>query len=506
MYRNLLDKLKIHHAVDEVIEEPLSPDWRAEQELLPGLLRDLEKKDQWIPRVGDIVLYLRGLPEGVDAVQSTEYDEQATSLRPPYWEAGLVGEVPVTATTLKDLVEDDQYTNVVNFGVRIEPIPDPNSTNKSLSKRHKYVSLRLTRPLVLWKELLYQIPQEDWHPTIRNALSVASTLSLVGKHRFRGTWPNANIYCHGLYLGFEMLAVGDTVRLLPSTKLGQTSCSDILTIKSIRLKWSNMHIASDNDYDEGRPYNSEIWIYGSAYTSDFTRTDKQWMSDQNQESPKAAHNYASWYPLHPPSKDLAVPYTRVLSRLYERDAVALWLNTEPDDLAGLDVGREGLMEARAFSRDHDQRIAQELNATWYWGDSRADALNLHTINGLEVSKYDQERDIRQRRKDIKLIEGMTKSNSSTGLKSTTTRTNASQWRQGLASFMAPDISSLQGSRTTASAANTLSNSKSSASENKRAFTDDFGGKNEEEIRKYTKIIEEEPVTRKKKASVLVVID
>jgi hypothetical protein len=128
---------------------------------------------------------------------------------------------------------------------------------------------------------LRRIPQENWHVSIKNALALSSTLSLVGKHRFRGTWPNTSIYCHGIYIGAEMLGVGDTVRLLPNKR--QSKCADVLSIKSIRLKWTNLDKASTNDYDEGRPYNSEVWIYGSAYTSDSSRGNKLWVTKQNVE-------------------------------------------------------------------------------------------------------------------------------------------------------------------------------------------------------------------------------
>ena len=524
VYRNLIDKLRRHSTIDDVIEEPLSPDWRAEQEILPGLLHELKQKEQWIPRVGDIVLYIRELPDDVALVRHDVTEEWqlcderlGTLLGSPPWEAGLVGEASKEAATVQDLVVDDKtVTSVINSGVRVEPIPDPNSANKSLSKRHKYVSLRQTRPLVLWKELLLHIPQEEWHPTVVNALSLTSTLSLMGRHRFRGTWPNANIYCHGIYLGFEMLAVGDTIRMLPNTSSGRIECSDILVIKSIRLKWTSMDRASDNDYDEGRPYNSSVWIYGSAYTNDATRSNKQWLSDLNMVTPKAAQDYGSWYPLHPPTKELAIPLTRILSRLYERDAMAIWLNSEPDDLPDLDVGREGLLEARAFSRSHDQRIAEKPGATWYWGDDRADALNLHTINGLEVTKYDQERDVRKWRKDIKLIEGMNNDKgSTTKMKPTITGHGG----RGLRSFMAPGTTLLpvrtHGSRGTSvsdSAMGSSGNGETSGTGKKRSHVDhspaadDEGDDDDDEIRQHTKVVDEAPRTLKKKAKVMVVID
>jgi hypothetical protein len=515
VYRNLIDKLKRHNTVDEVIEEPLSPDWRSEQNILPGLLHSLKANDQWVPRTGDIVLYIRDLPGGVDFVRDKAtgefhlYNEDTEeTLGSPSWEAGLVGETPAEVSTIADLYQSDRKTNVIYSGVRVEPLPNPNDTDKSLSKRHKYVSLRQTRPFMLWKVLLQHVPQEEWHATVLNAMTTISTLSLLGKYRFRGTWPDASIYCHGLYLGSELLAVDDTVRLLPNTKFGQTSCTDILVIKTIRLKWSNMDKASDNDYDEGRPYNSEVWVYGSAYTNDASRSEKGWLSDDNIAPPRAALGYSEWYPLHPVSKELAVPYSRILGRLYEQEAMAFWLASEPKDPPVLDSGREGLLEARTFSRQHDQRITQDIDATWYWGDSRADSLDLHTINGLEIAKFDLERDVRDWRKKIKTIEGMENST-----KKTTTAPELTGSRD-LRRFMAPGTSSLavrthpspevgmdRGTPPSSSARS------SSSSFKKRApvvnLSDD---EDEEKFRKHTRMVHNTTGSNRKKAKVMVLID
>jgi hypothetical protein len=411
VYRNLIDKLKRYTIIDEIIEEPLSPDWRAEQKVLPGRLQTVRQQAQWIPRVGDIVLFVRDLPSGVEILRHEVtgefqmYDEETEELLgPPQWEAGLVTEVPTEPIAVTDLHRSETETNVIYSGVRVEPLPNPNEPEKSLSKRYKYVSVRQTRPFLLWKELLHEVPQAQWHRTVINALTLASTMSVFGRHRFRGTWPEATIYCHGMHLGSEMLVVGDTVRLLPSALKQQTHSVDILVIKSIRLKWSGLDKASGNDYDEGRPYNSEIYVYGSAYTSDPSTMNKEYMSEDNAEPPKAANGYGEWYPLHPTSKELAIPYTRILGRLHDQDAMSFWLNSDPNDRPSQDSGREGLYEARAFSRENDQRIASSPGATWWWGDDRADALNLHTINGLEVSTHDQKRDIRAMRKNIKVLD------------------------------------------------------------------------------------------------------
>lgn len=515
VYRNLLNKLKRHGTVDEIIEQPLSPDWRAEQNVLPGMLQTLKKQDLWLPRVGDIVLYLRDLPSHVEIMRHEVtgefqmYDEKNEDfLGSPPWEAGLVGEVPTEPTAIADLHRIETKTSVIYSGVRVEPLPDPNSTDKSLSKRYKYVPLRQTRPFALWNELLAQVPRSQWHATIINALMLTSTISLLGKYRFRGTWPEASIYCYGIHLGSELLVVGDTVRMLPSAAKFQTRCTDIMVIKTIRLKWSNLNVASTNDYDDGRPYNSEVFLYGSAYSNEHAMMNKEHMSEDNSDPPRGASEYGEWYPLHPSSKELVLPYSRIAGRLHERDAMSFWLNSDPEDRPGLDIGREGLLEARAFARKHDQRISKEPGATWYWGDDRADALNLRTINGLDITKFDQKRDIRAMRKNIKILDSVENTKASTAKMTTVPITMGSR---DLRSFMASGTAVLsdptEGVRDlTMSDSVTASSSagEGSLARKKRPhiinLSDD---ENDEEIRKNTMVVENVP--NRKKARVAVVI-
>jgi len=104
VYRNLINKLQRQNTIDEKIEEPLSPDWRAESEILPHLLQELRDNEQWKPRQGEIVLFVRSLPEdqNIARVESKGeyqlYDNTSEKfLGPPLWEAGLVAQTPTKA-------------------------------------------------------------------------------------------------------------------------------------------------------------------------------------------------------------------------------------------------------------------------------------------------------------------------------------------------------------------------------------------------------------------------
>ena len=112
--------------------------------------------------------------------------------------------------------------------------------------------------------------------------------------------------------------------------------------------------------------------------------------------------------------------------------MTFWLDSNADELPDLDTGRAGVEEARAFAQKYDVRIKSELGATWYWGDDRADGLNLRTINGLEVSKFDQERNAHVRKK-IKALDVMENDTPSDDQKPEGSATFGSNLR----SFMAP---------------------------------------------------------------------
>jgi hypothetical protein len=492
VYRNLIDKLKRHGTLDEPIMESMSMDWRAEQPILQSLIESLEREAQWVPRVGDIVFFIAKLPKGLELLSHEKtgelmfWDPIADKfMGTPTWQAGLVSQTPVENVSIEDAVyPGEKDMNVSLSGVRVEPIPNANDANKSLSKQYSYVPVCQTRPFFLWIEYLHAIPEKHWHPTVRNALTVTATMSLMGRYHFRGKWPEAHIYCHGIYIGSEMLVVGDTVRLFP--KAGQSVCTDILVIKSIRLKLANLDKASANDYDEGRPYNSECWIFGSAYSTESSRTSKEWFSAANAETPKSAAGYSKWYPLHPPDKEFAVPFSRILGRLFEHEAMRLWLPGK--DEQHLDRGREGLLKARAFARANDDRINSSLDATWFWGDSRSEALDLHMVNGLETSRYDVERNPRDWRKKMKVKEGISG------------RANAAPGGSShLKGFVAPGATSMKHHQSGLL--------RSTVGEKRNQIIDLSDEENDERIRRQTRVVDESQSTsRQKKAKVMVVIE
>jgi len=397
--RDLIDRLKRQGQLDEEITETMSMDWRAERSLLPELLHNIEARGSWVPRSAELVLFVREVDGEICRDESVKeykvFNEQSQKfVGYPKWEAGVVGQVAEESLKLQDLTQEQKKDRSLAYsGFRVEPYPDPNGTDKHLTKRHVYVPLHRIRPLACWAEFMKGIPKEDWHPTIQNSLTVMSSMSIFGKYHFKGTWPSATISCRGLYIGAEMICGGDFVRLLPNN--GDT-VADVLHVNSIKIKLTNLDKASDDDNDDGHPYNTAVYLSGKAFTLDERRA---WNGSvlSRQEILRllpGLDGYGKWHYLHDPDKGLQVPYSRVLGRCFEAEPMLIWFPAAEDGIKPeLGKGLQGVLQARRYSAEHDKRILP--GKSWYWGDTRAESLDIETLNSASVSTYDGTRDEEQ---------------------------------------------------------------------------------------------------------------
>ncbi|OJD35831.1 transcription-silencing protein clr2 [Diplodia corticola] len=396
VYRNLIDKLKRNGQIDEPLKEPLSLDWRAERNCLPRMLDGLSKQGQWVPRPGELVLFVRNLtPDAteirLDDATGTHKVWSVSQQRfgsHPRWEAGIVTQTAAETPHVEDLSNETDKQYQRNYsGFRVEPISDPNSTAKHWSKQHRYLPLTAIRPFCFWSEFLQGVPEREWHPTINHTLTVMSSFSLVEKQQF-------TVLC------------GDIVRLMPREQ--GADVTDILKITSVRLHLMNLDTSSDDDYDQGHPYNSAVHITGKAFTSEPTRAASRIPLTETERSGTPIEGYEEeWYWLHDPEKSLRVPFHRILGRCFEAEAMQLWFPSKSSsymDEQGpmLSRGVEGMFQARHYSLQKYSKM--EKGKTWFWGDSRVEALDLATVNGQDVGKNDKSRDPRTWRKLIKVME------------------------------------------------------------------------------------------------------
>jgi hypothetical protein len=427
----LLDKLKqagMEGSVDESLIEKMSPDWRVGHRMLMSTLSDWQHLPNYVPRQGELVLFVRHLDPnetlGWDNASETyrviDMDTRSWGDRPK-WEAGVVTQMPTEAITNEDLggVPANKQHSVVNSGFRIEPLPEVSRVNKAYSKQHKYVPLHAIRPLCLWKECLVGLERKDCHPTVNHAQSVASSMCLVGKYHFKGKWPEATVFVRGLYIGPELVMLGDAVRLHPRLhEQPMNKVTDVLVITAIKMRAVDLDEASE---DDDRPYTTCIHISGKGFTQQpgrsFDGIGKVPIPSDSEVLPPALRGIGAWYHMSDPKKTnirIEVPHQRVIGRCYEAAALKTWfsapidqppvssfqaINSKPqitiaktgDEPMEISHGLEGVLEARKYSQEKDPRIEKDKGKTWFWAETRVQQLDLHEVNNLAVGTKVQNR-------------------------------------------------------------------------------------------------------------------
>ena len=445
MYKFFLKRLQnaqnSARGTDDDIKEPNSLDWRAEHEhgdygsdLLPTHITQIEQQHSFIPRVGEIVLWCPNfldqhhlmLDKTTSEYKFYSFDDKRFHGHPD-WRAGVITAVPSANAQngpmdFPDILDTpDKRTALNTAGFRVETLPNPNDPlNKGISKQYKFVPLRSIRPLSQWQSILRGILEKKLHPSIKNAFTCMTTISLVEKFKAVGHWPSASIFSKGLFLGSELIVVGDTVRL--ASPDSPKKCTDVLQLDSIRLNLEDMkpeHVDPNSRYLCSR---SSITLVGTAYTLDESQNyemPSQEMIDEDLEvrivptpvprdvvkvvfRPVGSAEYGSWYRLHPEGKKFEVSYDQVLGRLYEAEAVRLWAgqrqekvrNGEVTKPPSLDFDVSGIMSARHYATSVDERLPEPQGSEmlWFWADTRVQALDVATFNGLEVCKHHDIRD------------------------------------------------------------------------------------------------------------------
>ncbi|KAK2756147.1 hypothetical protein FQN54_005555 [Arachnomyces sp. PD_36] len=400
--------------LDQPVTEPDSIDWRAVHPEIIHYLKNIQRQHAFIPRSGELVLFFYNregeLRFDTDSGRYRFYNEKEGKWGEyPKWRAGTVGETPEEPVLIDDILIDTPKRMALNYsGFRVETFPDPNGTDKSYSTQYKYVPMSRIRPLSYWQVFLQGIDRDDYHPSIENALTVMSSFSMVEKFHFRGTWPNASVFCKGVFLGSELLIVGDSIRLMPRSRpiVSSSKVTEVMTIRCITLKLMDCVAEIDDPLLSKR---TTVRVIGKVYTllpenayrePDSTEgpvplTDKE-VIDAFETVGMAG--YGTWYRMNAPNQNIEVSLDQVVGRCYEPDAMELMLET---DLLGIDLA--GVISGRDFSIANDDRIPEDKD--WFWGDFRTETLALESLNGQEVGKYDDIRNPRMWRANLKILDG-----------------------------------------------------------------------------------------------------
>jgi hypothetical protein len=397
----LVMKMKDKGEIDEPIEQRLNLDWVLTHEWLSDYFMKLVLDPAYVPRRGELVLWIwQGLEDGhlmrnpeTGRVEIFGNDHKWHGV--PDWRAGVVTQTPEDDVHMVDIVETPDSPRGLSYsGFRVETLPDPLSNDKSYSVQYAYVPLRNIRPFNTWQIYLKGQEREKTHPSIENAMTVMSSWSMVHKYHIIGKEGNCSIYCKGIFVGSELLAVSDTIRLKPEgfqyddLKSGKApKVTDVMVIEKISLRMMN---CIDDDPEQLATYFTAL-ISGQVYTTDpkRVRNSRVFPDPTADENPTplttdeatatfrqvSMCDYGPWYRMAK-GRNCNISPQIIIGRCYEPLAAELMFGTHK---LGYDLS--GVMEGRNYSSQVDARIPP--GNTWFWGDCRVETLGLTEINGVE---------------------------------------------------------------------------------------------------------------------------
>jgi hypothetical protein len=403
-------KLKDKGHLDEDIEQKFNLDWVLTHEWLSDYFMKLVLDPAYVPRRGELVLWIwQGLEDGcllrnpeTGFIEIFGNDNEWHGV--PKWRAGVVTQTPEEEGHMVNIIETPDSPRGLSYsGFRVETLPDPLGNDKSYSVQYAYVPLRNIKPFNTWQAYLNGQKREDAHPSIENAMTVMSSWSMVHKFHVIGDWPNARIQCKGIFVGAELLALHDTVRLRPhgfhpdQLKDGTVGeVTDVMVIEKVQLCLS---ACTDTDPEQLAEHFTAL-ISGKVFTTNPNRITEdgpfKCTDAATEPIPLTAEeatttfrqvglsDYGPWYRMAN-GKTCNVSPHLVIGRCYEPLAAELMFGTHT---LGYDVS--GVMEGRAYSSQVDTRMAQ--NKTWFWGDCRVETLGLTEINGVECGRTAAQRE------------------------------------------------------------------------------------------------------------------
>lgn len=401
VFDRLMHQAKQGQPMSEAITEPNSMHWLLEREIanLPAYLNSIKTNKRYHARLGEIVLIARNVKDN----QIIKFDDKSGVYKIddarlgwvglPMWEAAVVTQVDKLAVTAGLLDQNSGKEGTDINGFRVEPVSEAGNPNKAWSTRYKRVNLFNIRPFFLWQELTNGADVDDphkLHPTIRNALTAMSSLSVVDRFYFSSSGHEARIYCNAFFLGAEFITSGDVVRFTSPIHIHSFG-KDVILVKHIY-----MSINLDRDPSPG-----SVHVEGVAYTTDPEHASGQFQRPVPAESlPVTMRDYGLWYKMSEGNASITVPYTKLLTRLVEGVYMKMIVGEHTltkvahgggarhlgliEHIVDITYGVQGVRDAREYSRKHDPRIKRNEGQSWYMGEDRVDQLDLHQLNDQDV--------------------------------------------------------------------------------------------------------------------------
>ncbi|CRG90341.1 Cryptic loci regulator 2 [Talaromyces islandicus] len=415
VFREAITKLKRLGEVDEPIHEHQSMDWRAGNKPIRENIVRLGLQGSYVPRVGEVVLWMPQLDGELRYDDSTGvyrvFSVKANRfMNIPKWRAGTIGQAPdKDPVVLADLIQPTSKEWAVNYsGFRVETFPDPNSDEKSSSLQYAYIHIHLIRPFYSWPIWLMNVPEKDWHSSIKYAMTVMSSFSLVDKYHFSGEWPDASVDCRGMFLGPEMIIAGDAVRLKPAGASLDTdlpSVTDVMVIDRIQFKLIS---CIDDAQSPLLAEKHQVRVRGKVYTLSPVRAYHE--LGEYGPPPLSRHEvinafqqtsmteYGPWYRAHKIGTLVEVSQDMIIGRCYEPSAMELVFGK-----TALNFDLAGMLASRDWARRADNRLHDDQH--WFWADYRTQALGIDTLNGEDVGRYSDARNCKMWKAVLNILDG-----------------------------------------------------------------------------------------------------
>lgn len=400
-------KMKETGDYDEPVDHPMNLDWALTHEKLDKQYTQLKLQPAFIPRRGELVLWA---PK-IDGPLVYNPDKLSFMIKKgntwvfPEWRAGVITKLPKTDQSFLDIIkpsieetdDTDDEAPPDPRAFRVETIPDPLAPSKDSVVEHEFVPLQCIKPFNTYARYIYGIPQKEVHPSIPFAMTTMASYSVVSNVRFSGTWPNARIHSQGMFVGNELVALHDTIRLKPygltlddleQGNHGFPEGYDPVDVMVIEDIWLELINCNDDPKD---PKIAELImprLAGKVYTRQHRRLDypipfgtDPLVKLSNDEVSSAFHQigmsgYGDWYSVAG-GKSCAISPAMSLGRCYEPEAATLGFGTRK-----LDYDMHGVLNGRHYSCLVDSRTTKP--GDWFWGDCRVETLGLSTVNGADV--------------------------------------------------------------------------------------------------------------------------
>ena len=377
VYARIKERLRAGEHIDEPIVQSENLKWLATHDVLRRYLTELPQNHSFLPRAGELVLfYPRAHGElrwDDEARRDRFWDAQHACFdHAPRWIAGVVAMVPprdqsITIDDLDAVPPEESPTGpeeepTVEFrpqdgrrslegealpdmvrpskttpSYKVEWFPNPTSHDKDFSWRSEYVPLNHLRPFRYFGRILGGTDWTAWHPTVSNAITAMATCAVTDKFHVRGAWPTVEFRCRGVWLGSELVVVGDTIDVVGT---GSGPSPGTMTVQTLVI-----HQAYGED---GREGSAELRLTGESSAT--------------------------------PGQSLTVLLPDVIGRSHGLEAQRAWFGEAVDAAEQAEI----MDQARQISAHEDSR--RPNRCPWYLADDRIEQLGLTRFNSKAVGR------------------------------------------------------------------------------------------------------------------------